>query len=159
MSKAYLLITSRKNTFADMVCSRSGFDVESLQRIDTRTMRDPHGVHYFSLSNADYGRKTRQELDSIKDDYTARYGLKYIIEVNPHIPKTLKGMATARKKTVRKSPATKIAAASRLIKTMKASIAKVSTMLSGIKTVSTATKAKTTRKKTVRKRRKTAKRK
>ena len=158
MSKAYLLITSRKNPFAEMVRSRSGYDPAALHRIDTRTMRDPQGVYYVGLSNAIYGKKTRQELDSIKDEYTARYGLKYIIEVNPHIPKTLKGMATARKKTVRKSPATKIAAASRLIKTMKADIAKVSTMLSGIKpAVSTATKRKPAKRKTAK--RKTAKRK
>ena len=66
-------------------------------------------------------------------------------------------MATAtKKKTVRKSPATKVTAATRLIKAAKASIQKAATMLAGVKpAVSTATK----RKKTVSKKRKTAKKK
>lgn len=66
-------------------------------------------------------------------------------------------MATApKKKTVRKSPATKVSAATRLIKSAKASIQKAATMLAGVKpAVSTATK----RKKTATKKRKPAKRK
>lgn len=67
-------------------------------------------------------------------------------------------MATAKKKPARKSPATKVSAATRLIKSAKASIQKAATMLAGVKpAVSTATKK---RKKTAtKKRKKTAKKK